>query len=225
MKTLFIYIDLKGKKTVVLGGGRVAERRARKLLSYGAHVAAAAREFTPFFSRKLKNLSLTRLDLESDMEHLESLLQNVTLAFVATDDHALNLKLTDLVKRSKLPVNVADNPKISDFFVPAIARFGDVQVAISTGGKSPTMAQALRRRIGEVISLDDLNQVMLQYYARRITKKYIPDIDRRRRFLRQLLTSKEVTAFLETGKILDAKRFVNRLAKSWGEKRGKRCKS
>ena len=207
---------MKGKKVTLLGGGRIAERRVRKLVSYGARVVAAAQQFTPFFSSgpTSKNLTLMYLDLSRDTDQIESLLRTSTLAFIATNDHILNRKLARLAKSVKVPVNVADNPQLSDFFVPAITKIGDIQIAISTGGKSPLIAGALRKRIEKMISPLDLNQVALQNYARLVAKRHISDTEKRKKFLHQLLENTRIRNFLKDGKVSEARRLVYRLAKS-----------
>lgn len=163
-----------------------------------------------------------RLNLGEDIAQIKTLLRNTALAFIATNDHKLNRKLTDLAKGARVPVNVPDNPKISDFFVPATIKFGDVQIAISTNGRSPAMARTLSKRIEGIVSWDDLNQVILQDCARKAAKIYIPNIEQRQRFLHQLLKTDRISRLLKAGKMLEAKLLTDGMVKSWCHKNTKK---
>jgi siroheme synthase-like protein len=75
----------------------------------------------------------------------------VCLAFAATDDRRVNRRIGVEARRRGIPVNVADAAEECDFIVPARVRRGAVQIAISTGGRSPRLAAELRRRLDEAL--------------------------------------------------------------------------
>jgi siroheme synthase-like protein len=74
------------------------------------------------------------------------------LAFTATDDRNVNAAVARGAKRLGIPVNVADAPAECDFLVPARIRSGDLQITISTSGRSPRLAAELRRKIEEILA-------------------------------------------------------------------------
>ncbi|MGB9854126.1 MAG: precorrin-2 dehydrogenase/sirohydrochlorin ferrochelatase family protein, partial [Candidatus Bathyarchaeales archaeon] len=87
---------------------------------------------------------------------------------------------------------------------PALAKIGEVKVAISTAGKSPAMAGILKRRIEKMITEEDMLQIKLQCHVRELLKKKIPDQKVRRRILYKILENKNVSRFLKEKKFDDA---------------------
>jgi siroheme synthase-like protein len=114
------------------------------LLEAGASVTVVAPEALPEFERlgvRLRKRRFRRGDLNG-----------IALAFAATDDRAVNRAIALEAKRRGIPVNVADCPEECDFLVPARVRSGDLQIAISTGGRSPRLAAELRRKLESVLA-------------------------------------------------------------------------
>jgi siroheme synthase-like protein len=134
-----IFLDLRDKPVLVVGAGNVALRKAKGLLEAGARVRAVAPAGVPEFEKLPVNW-LRRKFRVAD-------LKGVCLVFTATDDREVNAAVARAAKRLGIPVNVADAPGECDFFVPARIRRGDLQIAISTSGRSPRIAAGLRRQI------------------------------------------------------------------------------
>jgi precorrin-2 dehydrogenase/sirohydrochlorin ferrochelatase len=126
---------------VIVGGGAVATRKARKLLQAGAEVVVVAPG--------------TRPELES--MHVEILrrpyrygdLEGADLAFTATDSREVNAAVAREARERGVRINVADRPSEGDFAVPSALRRGGLQVAVSTGGASPTLARRIRDQLEE----------------------------------------------------------------------------
>ena len=142
LRPLFpIFVDLSRRHCLVVGGGRVAERKARGLVAAGARVtvvARAAHAGIVRLARSKKIRLITRAFLPAD-------LRGVFLVVCATDAAAVNARVAAAARRRSILANVADMPAICDFFLPAIVRRGQLQIAVSTAGSSPATASRIAR--------------------------------------------------------------------------------
>jgi precorrin-2 dehydrogenase/sirohydrochlorin ferrochelatase len=138
-----IFLDLCGRTVVVVGGGKVGLRKVRGLLEAGARVRVVSPALATEFDMLRVEL-IKRAFRPSD-------LKGAFLAYAATNLREVNRRVAREAKRRGIPVNVADDPGECDFFVPARIRSGELQVAVSTGGRSPRLAVELRRRIEAVL--------------------------------------------------------------------------
>lgn len=136
-----MFLDLSGRRCVVIGGGKVAGRKARKLLQARAEVVVISPETEP----EIESVAVEvhrRPYREGDLE-------GAYLAFAATDVREVNAAVAREAKERGIPVNVADKPAEGDFAVPSTLRRGRLQVAVSTGGASPALARKIRLKLEE----------------------------------------------------------------------------
>jgi precorrin-2 dehydrogenase/sirohydrochlorin ferrochelatase len=136
-----IFLDLSGRRCVVVGGGEVANRKARKLLQARARVVV----ISPQLGAELESVAVEihrRPYREGDLE-------GACLAFAATNSREVNAAVAREAKERGVPVNVADKPSEGDFALPSTLRRGRLQVAVSTGGASPTLARRIRDELEE----------------------------------------------------------------------------
>ncbi len=131
-----IFLDLSGRRCVVVGGGEVAGRKARKLLQARARVVVISPEIRPELESVASEIH-RRPYREGDLE-------GAYLAFAATDSREVNAAVAREAKERGIPVNVADRPSDGDFALPSTLRRGGLQVAVSTGGASPTLARRIK---------------------------------------------------------------------------------
>ena len=131
-----IFLNLDGKRCVVVGGGAVANRKARKLLQARAEVVAISPEVKPELESVATEVR-RRPYREGDLE-------GASLVFAATNRREVNAAVTREARGRGIPVNVADEPSEGDFALPSVLRRGQLQVAVSTGGASPTLARRVR---------------------------------------------------------------------------------
>jgi siroheme synthase-like protein len=136
-------VDLAGRRCLVVGGGRVAERKVALLLECGADVVVVS----PVTTRKLADLAARGAIRLVRRTVRPADLDRVFLAFAATDDALANQNLAHAVRKAGGLANVADAPEACDFLVPSVVRRGDLIIAISTGGGSPALAKRLRQRL------------------------------------------------------------------------------
>lgn len=138
-----VYLDVRGRTCLVVGGGAVGTRKVVKLLECGARVRVVSPEVTPTLAQYADDGAI---DLHLRAYSAEDL-QGAFLVIGATDDMDLNRRVhADSEKLDKL-CNTADRPEICNFILPAIIRQGDLAIAISTSGNSPAFAKQLRRQL------------------------------------------------------------------------------
>jgi precorrin-2 dehydrogenase/sirohydrochlorin ferrochelatase len=131
-----IFLDLSGRRCVVVGGGEVANRKTRKLLQARARVVVISPEIQP-------ELESVAVEIHR-RPYREGDLEGAYLAFAATNAREVNAAVAQEAKERGVPVNVADSPSEGDFALPSTLRRGRLQVAVSTGGASPTLARRIR---------------------------------------------------------------------------------
>ena len=136
-------LDLQGRLCVVVGGGRVAERKVRSLLKAGALVKVISPQTSEWL---LQSEGKGKIIHRSRSFHSDDL-RGAFLAIAATDDRATNERVYRQALGLKIPVNVVDDPAQSSFIVPSLVERGDLLVAISTSGQSPALAKLMRQRL------------------------------------------------------------------------------
>lgn len=187
-----MFVDLKNKPILLVGGGAVALRKLKKLTPYGGIPTVVAPEIHP----EILDLGVKveqRCFRESDLT------PRPVLVIAATDDEVLNREVARLCKNADIPVNVADSPEDCTFLFPALIQRGVFSAGISTGGASPTAAVYFKERLEEAIP-DDLEDILDWLAERRVElKKSVPDQAQRAGIFRRMFD-----ACMEKGGILTA---------------------
>ena len=138
-----ICLDLEGRSCVVVGGGRVAERKVQGLLSCSAQVKVISPEMTG----ELLHLHAEGRIQWLDREYIHGDLRKAFLVIAATgNEETQKLVYEEAVTRNLL-LNVADVPQRCNFILPATVRRGDLAISVSTSGKSPALARKLRMEL------------------------------------------------------------------------------
>ena len=144
MNKLFpMFLKLQGRQCLVIGAGRVGEPKIGGLAETGAKVRVIALEAAPLV-REWAAAGKIQLELR---EYVPSDLDEIFLAVVATSSRELNASIYCEAQRRGVLCNVVDDPPHCDFFYPAVVQRGDLQIAISTAGQSPSLAQKLRQQL------------------------------------------------------------------------------
>jgi precorrin-2 dehydrogenase/sirohydrochlorin ferrochelatase len=136
-----IFLDIKGRDCLVVGGGEVGTRKVEMLLACGASVTVVSIDTT----KTLKRLAEDRRITLVTRAYTPSDLDNRFLIIGATNDEELNQQLSMDAEKNNLLCNIADRPAACNFILPAIVAQGDLVLAISTCGKSPAFAKKLRK--------------------------------------------------------------------------------
>jgi len=138
-----MFIKLTGRQCLVVGAGKVGEPKIGGLIDTGAQIRVVAIEATPTV-REWARVGKIELELRA---FSASDLDGAFLAIVATASRSLNELVYREAQRRGVLCNVVDVPEYCDFFYPAVVRRGDLQIAISTSGQSPSLAQRLRQQL------------------------------------------------------------------------------
>jgi precorrin-2 dehydrogenase/sirohydrochlorin ferrochelatase len=185
-----LFIDLKDRRIVILGGGHVGERKAKMFCTYGQTTVVS----TSFTAELLKMADDGLINaIVDDLKDVKKYLTGAFIVVPATNNRTLNAFIADQAKAMNILVNQVDG--IGEVIVPSIINKDGVQVGISTMGKSPTSARFLRLRIEELIKNVAL-MVTLQDKLRTILKKRIGSQLERKRILEIIINDQGVWAEL-----------------------------
>ena len=147
MEFLPIFLRIKGRDCLVVGGGEVAARKAGLLLRAGARVRVVAPVLCDVLQSLVEEGKLTH----DGREFLPQDLHGCTLVIGATDDQTVNRQIYELASLRHIPVNVVDQPELCSFILPSIVDRSPIVVAVSSGGASPVLARLLRAKMETLI--------------------------------------------------------------------------
>lgn len=138
-----MFVKLEGKRCLVVGAGKVGEPKIGGLIETGARIHVVALEASEAVHQWASAGKVTlevRAFAPTDLD-------GTFLAIVATSSHDLNRLIYREAQQRGILCNVVDIPEYCDFYYPAVVRRGDLQIAISTNGQSPSLAQKLRQQL------------------------------------------------------------------------------
>ncbi|MEM2099520.1 MAG: bifunctional precorrin-2 dehydrogenase/sirohydrochlorin ferrochelatase [Candidatus Bathyarchaeia archaeon] len=213
---MLVDLKLNGKQIIVVGGGSEAYRKALNFVNSGAEILFVSKSF----SENIKSLShscgasLLITEVHDAATFIGSLQPKPDLLVAATNDKDLNTQLVYQAKKLGCLAYSVDNPSISDFSLPAVTKVGDVQIAVSTSGKSPAMARTLRKRIAHMIKEEDLLKINLQAFARSILKEQVYSQKVRRQLLYELLNHDKIMVLLKGKKLDEAQKMTVKILES-----------
>ena len=185
MDLLPIFLNIKSKKCVVVGGGEVAFRKATLLLRAGADLNIVA----PVLSDELRKLCVDTDCAITAREFEEADINNAILVVAATDDLKTNERVSVIASTLNIPVNVVDQPHLCSFIMPSIVDRSPIVVAISSGGSSPILTRKLKELNEAMIPgrIDKLAELLGSFRGR--VKNEINDFSARIRFWENVLDS------------------------------------
>jgi siroheme synthase-like protein len=177
-----LFLDLSARPCLVVGGGRVAERKVRMLLKCGARVKVVA----PRINESLRRLAEAGRATMIERTFRDADVRSATLVFAATNERATNEKVREAAIARGILVNVVDDPELCDFIVPSIVRKGPIVIAISTSGSLPMLAKRLRQEIEARISRDYVRYATKVGRLRKLLKEKVADRSIRQRILKEI---------------------------------------
>lgn len=209
MKTQTYYpafINLSGKKCVVVGGGKVAERKVLSLLRSGANVAVISPAITNILKKYKEKGKIKHI--ERDYKNGD--IKDAFLVIAATSDEATNISVS---RDAPFLVNVVDRPDLANFIVPSVVSRGPMTIAISTSGASPAMAKEVRKEL-EILYGKDFGRFLA--FLRQLRKKVLQDItyNKKREMLLKRVASKEIFDTLREKGLKSAKERVLEIIKT-----------
>jgi len=180
-----IFCQLRGRACLLVGGGDVAERKARLLLDAGAQLTVNALTFIPQFTAWAAEGMLTLVEGEFS----ETLLDECWLAIAATDNDAVNQRVSDAAEARRIFCNVVDAPKEASFIMPSIIDRSPLMVAISSGGTSPVLARLLREKLESLLPQHLGHVAKFAGQLRSRVKRHFATMSERRRFWEKLFVN------------------------------------
>jgi precorrin-2 dehydrogenase/sirohydrochlorin ferrochelatase len=182
------FLDLNNRNAVVVGGGRVAERKVRSLLK----AEAAVEVVSPTITTGLKKLNDQGKIRHKKKRYGKGDLRGAFIVIAATSSAAVNEKVA---QDSECLVNIIDMPAGGNFIVPSLIRRGNLTIAISTEGASPAISKAVRKEIEQKYDAEFARYLRFVESVRKKAIKEIKDAKKRERFLKSL-ASAEILAML-----------------------------
>ncbi|MEJ6949820.1 precorrin-2 dehydrogenase/sirohydrochlorin ferrochelatase family protein [Natronospora cellulosivora (SeqCode)] len=136
-----LFINIEEKPCLIVGAGKIALKKAKKLMEYGAEVEILSSDIDEDFYQIIPDEKLIKKDYQ------KKYIKNKFMVIAATDDYQLNKKIAADAKEEGALFNAVDQIELCQFIVPAIVNRKDLQIAISTSGKSPALAGIIRREL------------------------------------------------------------------------------
>ena len=204
---------VSGKHVIIVGGGKIGERKARAFVRKGAKVAVLSSEFSEGLEELARGgkIQLVQKVLSPDPKYLVRFIKRADVVIAATSDRALNSASLEAGKQVGALVYAADDPSRSDFSFPATTEVGPISIAVSTSGRSPIMAKLLCRKLARHLSEADVQFLELQAYARQLAKASIRNREVRHRFLQKIASDGTLYKLATEGKLELAKEMIRSL--------------
>lgn len=158
-----VFLKVNNLNTLIVGGGNVALEKLTFLLKSSPN--AKVQMVAPYFREETISKAMAHNVEMITNVYAENYLTDKHIVIATTDKEEVNVQVFKDCKKNNILVNVADNPPYCDFYMGGIVTKGNVKIAISTNGKSPTTAKRLRQFFEEVIpeNIDDLVQNLNEY--------------------------------------------------------------
>ncbi|MFM5402531.1 siroheme synthase CysG [Aeromonas veronii] len=207
MDYLPIFCRLDNKPVLLVGGGEVAERKARLLLDAGAHLTVVAPELDPELAELAANGSIEWLAGEFVPEQLAG----KWLVVAATDRREVNALVYQSANQARIFANVVDDPKRSSFIMPSIIDRSPLMVAISSGGKAPVLARLLREKLEALLPQHLGTVATFAGSLRERVKARFASMGERRRFWERLLGADRLGQALARGDHASAHQLADSL--------------
>jgi precorrin-2 dehydrogenase/sirohydrochlorin ferrochelatase len=211
-----VYLDLKDRAALVVGGGAIAEGKAVQLVEAGARVRLVSPDLTPRLAELIASGAIEYRRGEFKLDDL----RGVALVISAANDQAVNEEVARLAAEWGLLHNVVDQPALCNFITPALVTRGDLQISVSSGGGSPSLTQRVKREVAELIGEEYGQLLELAAEMRVEAKRRIPDFGRRRKILHAFVES-EALDLIRAGKREEARRIAHELLQA-EEKEGEK---
>jgi len=205
MSSLFpMFVKLEGRPALVVGAGKVGEPKIGGLIDTGARIHVVALDATDVvhaWARAGKITLEIRAFVSSDLD-------GTFLAVVATASRALNASIYREAQRRGVLCNVVDVPEYCDFYYPAVVKRGDLQIAISTNGQSPSLSQKLRQQLEKQFGPAYARWVAELGETRRLVLASDLDPKRKRELLHSLASREALEAALTEQSEKDDRRVL-----------------
>lgn len=198
-----LYLNIKGKKCVIVGGGKVAYRKACSLRDAGADVTVISPETCPEMVNE-KGITLVK-DIYNERS-----LDGALLVIAATDDEVVNRRVSLDAGKRNIIVNVVDRPELCSFIVPSTIKRGGLCISISTSGASPALAKNIRKELEDIFGPEYGEYIDLLTKMRIVALSEVKDDARRRKIL-QRLAERDMLEIVKTKGVEEAEARMRKI--------------
>ncbi len=205
-----ICLDLQNRPVLVVGGGLIAEGKTLQILEAKALVHVVSPTLTDQLRQKVAAGLITYRQGEFTAADLEG----QVLVISATNVQAVNEAVAQAASARGLLCNVVDQPALCNFITPTIVSRGDLQIAISSSGKSPTVALRVKREISDLIGEEYQTLLEITADLRARFRQVTPDYNTRRDFLKSFVDS-EALLLIRAGKINEARQLAQHMLEQY----------
>ena len=219
---MIVDLNLHSKIVLVVGAGKEGIRKVKGLLGQGCEIIVSDKRINAelLSLERQKQIKIIRQKI-TDLSFIDNF-KNLFIVMAATNDKILNRKIIEKGQGMGALVYAADDPSVSDFSYASLTNIqGIMQIAISTYGKSPLMARKLRIRIERIlrnaIKTSDLDNIVLQEYARNLARDKIRSVKQRKEMLYFIMKDKKIQDMILAQQLDAAKEAAKTLINSWEE--------
>jgi precorrin-2 dehydrogenase/sirohydrochlorin ferrochelatase len=190
-----IFLELDGRRVVIVGGGAVAAQKAQALLAAGARLVVVSKDIDDALAMLCQGTNTELIKSKYSKDYITA----ATLVIAATNDSQLNKQIYKDCQELEILCNVVDAPELCDFIVPAVVKRGDLQIAIGTEGHCPAYAGHLRKKLEQTFT-DRHGEFLaeLKKLRERIIRD-VPDEAERKVLLGELVDDKSFEYFIQNG--------------------------
>ena len=209
---MIVDLNLKGKLTILVGGGQEGLKKINSLLTQDCKILLVSDKTNKQIADYVKQKKIVFKKIKLKNANFLSRYKPI-LVMAATDNKELNRKIVEKAKKMRCYAYAADDPEVSDFSHPSVINIEDtVQIAVSTGGRSPAMARKIRMQaekiFKKIIKKEDIYQIKLQEMARSSAKARLPTPLERKKFLYSVINDSQVKQLIKEGNFKKAQRRV-----------------
>lgn len=216
---MIINLNLQGRLIIIVGGGNEALKRINSLLGEKCQILVISDAVNNQIKTLVKN---KKIKFKKHKIQDSSILSTYKpyMIITTTNDKKLNQKIINDAIKKKIIAYSSDNPELSDFSNPAIIDFENtIQIAIFTGGKSPTMSKKIKMKLEKtfkkIITKEDIDQIKIQNITRKLAKDMIPVQSERKAYLSNIISDKEIRHLIKNGKIKRAEKRAITILRKW----------
>lgn len=196
-----IVFDVTDRPCLVVGGGEIALRKVEALAAAGACVSVISPGLDPRIEA-IYGVNITRREFQPGDT------AGFALVFAATDDRGVNIEISREASERGVPINVVDDPELCSFIVPSVVHRGDLMIAVTTSGKSPTLSKRLRRKLEDIIGPEYEPYVNLLGEMRERVKCLYHTQPEREAALVKLIDNPEILNLVRNGQFEEAREIA-----------------
>ena len=217
-RLLIVDLNLKGNLVIVVGGGQEGLKKINSLLTQNCKILLISDKTNKQIDDYVKQKKILFKKIKLENANFLTKYKPI-LVMATTDDKELNRKIVESAKKMRCYAYAADDPAVSDFSHPSVINIEDtVQIAVSTGGRSPAMARKIRMQaekiFKKIVKKEDIYQIRLQEFARTLAKAKLATPLERKKFLYGVINDNQIKQLIKEGNFKKAQKRIMEMLES-----------